>query len=415
MLRQESDVSNPAEFDITRITNLPLELGKILIAMQMDERADTSSHRVKQLENAMMNIYKTFNPPLAKSILEELTRQYTFIRAAFEYDSILNGYLSTATIPAPPNEHRNFKKGDVRDAIKALDYCTDSTKTAWIGTDYFVKRLIAPIILYNIFHSPSAKALDFYISLFDKDMMNDAKEFIKKEVYSIYKGRTRISADLICTRFSEDKAFISGLLPPVNNDPYFAYTVFTGDNLNNMKTCWNAATPEQKRELLNVASCRHGDIFAPALVTAYQNRNVEIMEWLWNLGNVEQKKQMLVNVIENSRNNPVLVFFAGADSQNNKYYKTAIKLAMKEKFYFTDLVENDNCQLLKIAAKTGNMKLINKYLDERKQPLNQDVYDAVYESLSKHDTASQLTMRKLYELNPSSLTNRVSHLFGLSK
>lgn len=421
MLRQESDASNTAELDTTSadpriISKISLALGKVLIEMQLDERADTGDHRIKQLERKLTDLVKNINPNLATPILQKLAKHFTFIRAAFEYDSILNHYLFTATIPTPISEHQNFKRGDVKEAIKALEYCTTSTQTAWTESDYFVNRLIAPIIFYNIFHSPSAKALDFYISHFDKDMMEDAKEFITQNVYSIYKGRTRISADLICTRFAEDKAFISGLLPPVNKDPYFAYTVFTGDNVENMKTCWNAATPEQQKALLNVASNRHGDIFPPALVAAYQNKNEEIMEWLWSLaGSVEEKKQMLRNVIQNSRNNPVLVFFAGMDSQDNKYYKTAIKLAIKDEQHFVELVEDNNCQLLKIAAQGGNIKLINKYLDQRRSPLAQDVYDKVSHSLDIHDTESGLTLSKLHKLNPSGAMNVISHLFNFSK
>jgi hypothetical protein len=189
---------------------------------------------------------------------------------------------------------------------------------------------LATSIFYNIFFFPSENAIDFYLARFDEAMLKAAKEFIKDHQYSIYKGMTRISVDLICTRFASDQSFISGLLSPAK-ESHFVYTVFSGDKLRHLKLCWESADEAQKKELLDVCCKKFGDIYDPALVSAYVRGDKEKMDWLWSLPKtLEEKKYVLETLIVGAPPISVSQIF-GAEKREMKYLNIAIKIAKSDK------------------------------------------------------------------------------------
>ena len=394
------DIASMPETSDGVVSQLSLDLGKALIKFQLDEMLhrsdrDMANRLLAELSESSKSVEaaQIINDPsfvtVLMMLLEELDKQYTYIHALFEYEGMLRGFYYSATIPSANGENHEFKRNQAKQAIQALDQLRERTHSAWENTPVFIQALIAPIIFRNIFYFPTAVAMDFYLTHFDEAMLKTAKELVKQSPYSIYKGETSISVDVIFTRFADDKSFIGGLLPP--NDPYMVYSVFSSCNLEYAQICWSAASDDQKKALLNVACRRLGDIFPPALVSAYVRGNEDMMDWLWSLANtLELKKQLLQTVIAESRRNPVTLLFSSLDARDKRYFETAVKIAMRDGQHFVDLVEHNRYELLTIAANLGSHDLVKKYLDIRHEPLDRELYNRLFMTLNEKSLIKQL-------------------------
>lgn len=320
-----------------------------------------------------LNLTKSLqNTAFAEQLANALAVQNQFIESCFEFDGMQSGYLGTADIPVN-GKKQEFKQKDTISALKALHQLERLTQEKWEHLTDLQKELIAPAIFHRLFLQASKKAMDFCLINFDETMLASSKLFLKNNPYVIYKGKTHSTIEMIFSRFRADHELISGVMP--NGRYYLLYTIFRLNQLENAKICWSAASEEQRPEIMKVLSCRLGDVRYPALVYAYLYGNEEMMDWLWSLATtLEIKKTLLQELISQ----------ANAD---DTFFNTALKIAMNDKQDFLALVENNKFELLIIAAKCGKYHVIEKYLKNKRGPINKTLYDQLFSIISESDSS----------------------------